>query len=206
MCSSLTSFPGFFRYHLPFFQSIASRFSSTFKSLRISKLQSRSTKPRSGQRLATEDVGVTLGSRIDGKGRFLNSGSLFPGTQYSSTSTRKDHISMALPREYPATRRDYYEEVEEIQQAPSTHWPTIPSSFTLTDKSTRLLGDPELGTPVLKDSTPKPPQSFRKQRGRFNQIRQWYLPRHSDRPRSGYWDILSVFRTGVKSSSTQQSL
>ncbi|KAL8676658.1 MAG: hypothetical protein Q9186_006842 [Xanthomendoza sp. 1 TL-2023] len=73
MCGCMPAFAGFFNYYLPLLRSFGSFFSSRVKGFSLLKLSSRpSSSESSSKRLTTKDIKVTLGSRIDGHGHFIN--------------------------------------------------------------------------------------------------------------------------------------
>ena len=76
MCSCLPAFAGFFGYHLPLIRSIIILLSSTFKGGRGLKTSSRSSDPSTCKILRTKDLRITLGSRVDGRGYFVNQASI----------------------------------------------------------------------------------------------------------------------------------
>lgn len=109
ICSSLLSFAGFFRYHLPLLRSIMSPFGSFGSKVRPSLLKpfSQSGDHSPSKKLFTKDKKVILGSRIDGKGRFLSTGSLFAKEDWQNktdSSTWPDHATKG-----EETHREYFE-------------------------------------------------------------------------------------------------
>lgn len=210
MCSCLTSFPGFFRYHLPLFKSIVSIFNSSFRSLRSSK-HSQSITPNSAQRLATSDVKVTLGSRVDGKGLFMNPESAFATERDPPLPPSIARGPSGLTYQPGPTRREYY---EDIAECPSLQYPpSIHDHSTQLSTSSCVLRDEELGVPTPSASQCEHSNFSRIQQSRFSRIGWWKRPRHSDGARTGYWEVMSFFRTGnvespiqSKSASEGQSL
>ena len=202
MCSCLTSFPGFFRYHLPLFKSIATLFTSTFKSLHLPKRPNQSTNSPNAERLATEEVRVTLGSRVDGRGRFLNSTNLFRADHQSLPLSEADPDPRPELDANPTTRRAYWEELKEAQQSinrPSTY---IQSDPTQTNISWSTSGDAELGlSPQPNPPSNLPDCSIVKQ-SVISRLKPRKLPWRSSEARVGYWNILSLFGTGSASSTT----
>ena len=196
MCSCLTSFPGFFRHHLPLLRSIACLLSSTFKGLHLSKYQTRSSKPSTIKRLATKDIGISLGSRIDGRGHFLNSATLFASDQQSSSQPESNLKSLTNAAEPSATRREYYEEMIEIQKPPMGQPPQPNYPPTQETPSYFPVGDAELGLTTRKASASEDRQSCEGNQGGSSKVGRWKMPWRSDAARTGYWDVLSIFRTG----------
>lgn len=199
MCSCLTSFPGFFRYHLPFFKSILSFVNSSFRSLHLAKAQNRSSDPsdtpssKSGntKRLAKQNVEVTLGSRVDGRGHFLNPASVFATEpDWLPLSEAARNSPMAADHAPDATHREYYEEMAEQQQSrvrnppsPHNHHPQGSRSRSTSD----TVAEVELPT---KERAPKTKLSSVSGSASWNKIHQ-----QSSTPRTGYWDLISFFRT-----------
>lgn len=209
MCSCLTSFPGFFRYHLPFFRSILSFLNSSFKSLHLSNPLHRSSepgktprsKPSSTERLATKDIKVTLGSRVDGRGRFFNPESVF-ATEPKWLPLSEIARNPAVPADNAtdATRREYYEEMAEQQQSrgrrsPSPHNQHTQGSYIRS--ASHAVG--EVGLPT-EGRAPKTKRSS------VGGSAWWKTHRQSNTPRTGYWDIMSFFRMDSAMSPGQSKM
>lgn len=198
MCSCLTSFPGFFRYHQPLFRSILSFFDSSFKSLRLSKPRNRSsypsntpsTKPDSTERLATKDIKVTLGSRVDGRGRFIDPGCVFATEPDWLPLSEVGHNSPVPADNAPdATHREYYEgmagqQQSRVRQFPSSHHHHTNDSRNQSES--HAVADFGLPTQVR---APERKQS------RVSGNAWWKMHRQSNTTLTGYWDIMSFFRT-----------
>lgn len=114
MCSCLPSFAGFFRYHLPLLRSIMSlfgSFGSKLRGLSLSKPFSQSGGSGASKKLFTKNIKVTLGSRIDGKGHFLNTGSVFAKEDHwqnlADSTAPPDHVI-----ERKETYREYFERLD----------------------------------------------------------------------------------------------
>lgn len=114
MCSCLPSFAGFFRYHLPLLRSIISlfgSFGSKLRGLSLSKPFSQSGGSGASKKLLTKDIKVTLGSRIDGKGHFLNTESVLAKEDnwrnLPDSTTSPDHVI-----ERNETYREYFERLD----------------------------------------------------------------------------------------------
>ena len=198
MCSCLTSFPGFFRYHLPLLRSIVSFLSSGFQSLHLSRSLNRSShssktpgsKSSSTKGRATKDIKVTLGSRVDGRGRFM--------TPASVLATNTNWLPLSeVPRDSPsladnvqeATHRQYYEEVAEDQQSRVRHPPSAHE-----EHSQEIFG------PHNGERAPKPkPHSA-------SGSAWWKQHRQSNTTRTGYWDLLSFLRSDTAMSSGQSKM
>ena len=190
-CSCLTSFPGFFRYHSPRIRSFVSVFSSSLKRLQYPSQQSRSSNAKpsssssSAKKLATKDVKVTLGSRIDGEGRFFTtdtSGSVFaPGEE-----------AWPLPRAvYSPTRRDEYEESPHFSQPTDQ----IPQSFYQGPSQDSSLDHP-VANESFGDKSQDPYRHWPPdQESREESRGGWRWWRRGDAGQTGYWDLMSIFRT-----------
>ena len=211
ICSCLTSFPGFFQYHLPTLRSIVTFFSSSFKSLHLSRSRNRSSDPSntSGskvdkhKRLATKDIKVTLGSQVDGRGRFLHPSSVFAAEpQWLPLSEVSRHSSTPPDN---ATHREYYEEMTESQRLHALHLPSPQSDLA-------LGGSYQIRSPTAADYGPHEQAPVPKVKPRGRKSSAWWKP--SQKPsaqaaghpngtssvRTGYWDIMSFFRTDDRSS------
>lgn len=199
MCSCLTSFPGFFRYHLPLFRSISSFVNFSFKGIHLLNPLNRSSDPSnstgsrssSGKRLATKDIKVTLGSRVDGRGRFLNPASVstaeadwLPLSEAArNSSTRTDTAS-------EATRREYYEEMAEKQWSRGGH--SLSPQNHHTQRSSSRNASHAVADFGLSTEEPVPET----RRSSVGGSAWWKYHRQSNTLRTGYWDIMSSFRTG----------
>lgn len=126
MCSCLPSFAGFFRYHLPLLRSIMSLFGSLSSKVRARSFRkpfSQSNGSDPPKKLFTKDIKVTLGSRVDGKGRFLSTGSVFAKEDHwqnltdSNTSPNNDPERKGTHREY-FERRIHDDDVENQSTQP----------------------------------------------------------------------------------------
>lgn len=196
-CSCLTCFPGFFRYHLPFFRSILSFVNSSFKSLHLSILLHRASNPSNTPvsksssigRLATKDVKVTLGSRVDGRGRFLNSTSVFATEpDWLPLSEVARNSSITTDNAPDATNREYYEGLAEQQRSRGRRSPSPHNNHTqgsYSQSGSQTVAEFELPT---KERESKTKQS------RVSASAWWTRNRQSNTLRTGYWDIMSFFR------------
>lgn len=123
ICSCLLSFVGFFRYHLPLLRSIMSlfgSFGSKKRGLRLLNPFSQSGGHSPSKKLSTKDIKVTLSSRIDGKGHFLSTGSLFVKEDWQGKADSTTELDNAT--EGKETHRDYFERWnrdEDIENQPS---------------------------------------------------------------------------------------
>lgn len=128
MCGCMPAFAGFFRYHLPLLRSIGSFFSSKAKSLKFLRLSGRSSRPSSSEsskRLATKDIKMTLGSQVDGHGRFMNPTSVFARDEDWARLGQIAHNPPSLARKGSATRREWHEGMAELKrQSLSSHPPS----------------------------------------------------------------------------------
>lgn len=111
ICSCLPSFAGFFRFHLPLLRSIMSlfgSFGSKVRGLSLPKPFSQSGRSDPSQKPSTKDIKVTLGSRIDGKGHFLGTGSVFTKEDHwqnpADSTTSLDHVNKRKE-----AHREYFE-------------------------------------------------------------------------------------------------
>ncbi|CAD6576229.1 MAG: hypothetical protein ASARMPREDX12_007798 [Alectoria sarmentosa] len=209
MCSCLTSFPGFFRYHLPFFRSILSFLNSSFKSLHLSNPLHRSSepgkiphsKPSSAERLATKDIKVTLGSRVDGRGRFFNPETVF-ATEPKWLPLSEIARNPAVPADNAtdATRREYYEEMAERQQSRGRRSPSPHNQHT---QGSYIQSAPHA---VGEDGLPTEGRAPKTKRGSVGGSAWWKAHRQSNTPRTGYWDIMSFFRMDSAISPGQSKM
>ena len=183
ICSCLTSFPGFFRYLMPLIRSIGYRLSSSLKSLHLTKLTLRSITPSSNEKLSTENMKITLGSRVDGKGHFLNPRSLFGTNQHSSNPTESNHDTSPPALKGQQTRRAHHEYMTESRWPQKYPGRSDDSHFAQTDASWATYGDAELGLPTRKSVK---------------------APSRSGRARRGYWNFLSIFDI-IAARSTKES-
>lgn len=208
MCSCLTSFPGFFRYHLPLLRSILSFFSSSFRSLHLSRplyrlsnpSDSPDSKPKSTKRLATKDIKVTLGSRVDGGGRFMEPASVFvTDTDWLPLPEVTHNSPTTIDNAPDATRRQYYEMAE--QQRSRDQHSSSPHSRHSQESSTR--GTSHLATDfgLLTNG-----QALKTKQSRVSGSAWWKIRRQSNTTRTGYWDIMSLFRTDMAMSSGQAKM
>ena len=165
---------------MPFIRSIGSRLSSTLKSLHLTKLTLRSTAPSSNEKLSTGNMKITLGSRVDGKGHFLNSRSLFGTTQQSSHVSEVDHGPSPSTLTGEQTRRAHHEFVAESRWPRKYPGTSDSTRFAQTDASWTTYG---LGLPTRKSVK---------------------ATSRSGRARKGYWNLLSIFDT-IAARSTRAS-
>lgn len=192
MCSCFPSFAGFVRHHLPLLRSIASLFTSIVHSLRHSRLFRGQTSRDSSMKLGTKDIQLTLGSKVDGQGRFMTStGS--PGNRNSSIEqTENDQFTPEPKANSAATRRDYLEGAAEAQHHPnlasSTRWSRAVDTHS-------PLPNPGLTAlplfPDIEQGTSRPTT--------------WWPHWRSREPTVGYWNTLSFFRSDNASRSSGRS-
>ncbi|KAI4123305.1 MAG: hypothetical protein LQ338_005330 [Usnochroma carphineum] len=126
MCGCMPAFAGLFRHYLPLLRLIGSFFSSRTRSLKFVKLSSRS-RPSSSERskrLATKDIKMTLGTQIDGQGRFMNRTSVLASDGDWVKLGQMAHIPPNLARKPSGTRREWHEGMAELKrQSLSSHPP-----------------------------------------------------------------------------------
>ena len=196
ICSCLTSFPGFFRYHLPLLRAISSFFSSSFRSLHLSRQLKPSSNPSntpgsnpsSTKRLVTKNIKLTLGSRIDGGGRFLGPASVFATDADWLPLPEATRNSPTTNDKAPdATHRAYYEMAEQ-QQSQDRYLPPHHNHHTQESCTQRAFH----AVPVIS-LTPKEQASSTTQSGASGSA-WWKRHRQLNTHRTGYWDILTLFR------------
>ena len=203
ICSCLTCFPGFFRYLMPLIRSMGSRLSSTLKSLHLTKFTLRSNAPSSNEKLGTGNMKITLGSRVDGKGHFLNPKSIFGTTQRSSDTYEVDHDPSPPALKGDQTRRAHHEYMAEARWAQKYPPASDDTRFAQTNASWATYQDAELGLPTrtsVLDDAPELVTTHVK----YNILRSLKVPSRSDHARKGYWNFLSIFDS-IATRSTKQS-
>ncbi|MCJ1376699.1 hypothetical protein MMC20_007944 [Loxospora ochrophaea] len=164
---------------------------------------SRSTNPSSAKRLATEDIKVTLGSRIDGKGHFMNPTSVFAMDPNRLPLSEAIHSPLTSVDEANATPRDHYEEIAEMQHAPARHLLSTGNPSFQSSTGDSPHEDAELGLVGQKLPPCEHLQASRSKPSRLGKLRGWIIPQKSETARTGYWDILSLFRTAGAKSTVQ---
>ena len=204
MCSCFTTFPGFFRHHLQLLRSVLSFLRFSFRSLHLSRQTDRSShrintsgiKSNSTKRVATEEIKVTLGSRVDGRGCFISLASVFPAdSDWLPLSQVTGDSNIHADDASEPTHREYYEEMIEeqrshIQYPPSSHCRHplqngIESASPTTIKESRL---PRIGR------APKKEQSW------------WKIHRQPESSRTSYGDVPSFIRKGTAKSFRQSKM
>ncbi|KAL8927609.1 MAG: hypothetical protein Q9172_001319 [Xanthocarpia lactea] len=124
MCGCMPAFAGFFNYYLPILRSFGSFFSSRVKGFKLSSRPSSSES--SSKRLATKDIHMTLGSRVDGQGHFLNPTSVFAREEDWLRLGEAAHDPPSLARKPSGTRREWHEGMAELKrQSLSSHPPMV---------------------------------------------------------------------------------
>lgn len=126
MVGCMPAFAGFFRHYLPLLRSIGSFFSSRTRSLKFLRLSGRSRPSSSGssKRLATKDIKMTLGTQVDGQGRFMNPTSVFARDEDWDRLGQLAHNPPGLARKPSGTRRQWHEGMAELKrQSLSAHPP-----------------------------------------------------------------------------------
>ncbi len=148
MCGCMPAFAGFFKYYLPILRSFGSFFSSRVKGFKLSSRPSSSES--SSKRLATKDIHMTLGSRVDGQGHFLNPTSVFAREEDRSKLGEAAHNPPSLARKPSGTRREWHEGMAELKrQSLSSHPPMVikkPAPQMLTRSLT--IHDEETAMPI----------------------------------------------------------
>ena len=192
MCSCFPSFPGFVRHHLPLLRTIASLFTSTLESLRQSRFFRGQTSRDSSTKLGTKDIQLTLGSKVDGQGHFMNSTRLPKDNNSSTQQTKNDQSTPEPKANSAATRREYLEGAAEAQ-----HHPGLASSTRWSHAADPHSSLPNHGLTAL----PSFPEI---ERGTSRQ-RRWWPHWRSGEPTVGYWNVLSFFRSDNASRSTGRS-
>ncbi|KAI4246966.1 MAG: hypothetical protein LQ352_006241 [Teloschistes flavicans] len=119
----------------------------SFNLLKLSSRPSSSEKPKSSKRLDTKDIKMTLGSRVDGQGRFVNVTSVFAREEDWLKLGQAAHNPPSLTRMPSATRREWYEQMTELKrQSLSSHPPTTSKSYMQTHVRKLPIQDEETGS------------------------------------------------------------
>ncbi|KAL8671757.1 MAG: hypothetical protein Q9168_003752 [Polycauliona sp. 1 TL-2023] len=151
MCGCMPALAGFFNYYLPSLRSVGSFFSSRVKGFSFLKISSRpSSSESASKRLATKDIHMTLGSKIDGQGRFLNPTSVFAREDGWMKPGGAIHNPPSLARKPSGTRREWHEGMAEMKRLSlSSHPPMMMVKPLAPQSRTRSLTihDEEMGTP-----------------------------------------------------------
>ena len=193
MCSCFISYPGFIRYHMAHLRSILSAVKSGFRRIGLPKSPNGLSAPSSTKGLAIEAVKVTLSSRIDARCPILHPASGFaaePDWHFLSETSRNSST-----RSDNATRREYYECLAEKQRSQALRSSSLQSDSVQEGSKQTIfpLGDDsELSTQeaVSKEKRESTGGSTSGNNSRYSNT----LP-------TGYWDIMSFFRTKTRSSS-----
>ncbi|KAM0803157.1 hypothetical protein BDR22DRAFT_89564 [Usnea florida] len=192
MCSCFISYPGFVRYHTPYLRSIFSAVNSGFKRVNLPNPHNGSSPPSKTKKLAIEDVKVTLGSRTYERSAILNPASVFAAEpDWFSLSGMSANSSTCSDN---ATRREYYEELVEKQRSQALHSPS-PQSENIQGSINQTL------SPLCADSGPTKEAVSKAERGSVGGSAWGNNSRHSNTLPTGYWHIMSLFRTKNRSSS-----
>ncbi|KAL8992215.1 MAG: hypothetical protein Q9169_007276 [Polycauliona sp. 2 TL-2023] len=150
MCSCMPALAGFFNHYLPMLRSVGSFFSSRVKGFSLLKFSSRpSSSESSSKRLATKDIHMTLGSRVDGQGHFLNPTSVFASEEDWSKLGEVAHNPPSLARKPSGTRREWHEDMAELKRLSlSSHPPLMVARPSVQSRTRSLtIHDEETGTP-----------------------------------------------------------
>ena len=178
---------------MPYLRSILSVVKSGFRRIDLPKPPNGPSAPSSTKRLAIEAVNVTLSSRIDVRGPVLHPGSGFAAepdwlllSEISrNSSTRSDN----------ATRREYYECLAEKQRSQALH-----SSYLQSDSVQE--GSKQTIFPLRDDSELSTQGAVSKVKRDSTGGSTWgNNSRYSNTLPTRYWDIMSFFRTKIRSSS-----
>ncbi len=174
MCGCVTTFPGFFHYHLPHIRSSISLIKSGFSYIHLprSKRSHSSNSSRDGAKiLITKDIELTLGSRIDGKGIFIS-----PNRHSFAVVGGEDQQFLSASASFNGT---WQNQPAVGQQSPKCDADTLLRG----EAGASSTRDDNCGQPDRAGSTVKGPC-----RGQPRPLRWW------ERPFSGYWDILPLSR------------
>lgn len=190
MCSCLISFPGFIRYHLPLLRSILPFFGSSFRAPHLFKQLNRSS--HSGSTPGSISKSTKLGSRINGRGRSMIPGSIFatdadllPLSNLTRNSTTYADSAKI------ATRREYYERLAEEQHSRVRRPPSLHDHHSqrsrIRDPSHAVI---EVG--LLERGGASRTKHDSDSGSAWRKIRRQPNP-----TRTGYWDVLSLFRSNA---------
>ncbi|KAL8816421.1 MAG: hypothetical protein Q9223_004561 [Gallowayella weberi] len=162
MCGCMPAFAGFFNYYLPLLRSFGSFLSSRVKGFSLLKLSSRhSSSENSSKRLATKDIKMTLGSRVNGQGHFINPTSVFAREEDWLKLGELAHNPPSVVRKPSATRREWHEGMAELKrQSLYSHPPSMmmkPSPHTTTASLPIHLE--EVGAEIFEIPSSKTPRS-----------------------------------------------
>ncbi|KAL8836410.1 MAG: hypothetical protein Q9176_006349 [Flavoplaca citrina] len=152
MCGCMPALAGFFNYYLPMLRSVGSFFSSRVKGFSLLKLSSRpSSSDSSSKKLATKDIHMTLGSKVDGQGRFLNPTSVFAREEDWLKLGELAHNPPGLARKPSGTRREQIEGLAELKRQSLSSHPPMMIVKPLAQSRTRSLTvhDEEMGTSIF---------------------------------------------------------
>ncbi|KAL8698364.1 MAG: hypothetical protein Q9201_006621 [Fulgogasparrea decipioides] len=116
MCGCMPTSPGFFRHYLPLLRSLGSFFSSRAKGFSLLRPSTKPSSSKSSKRLATKDIKMTLGSQVDGQGRFINSTSVFAREEDWLELGQAAHNPSSFAQKPGGTRREWYEEMMELKR------------------------------------------------------------------------------------------
>ena len=146
ICGCMPAFASFSRYHLSPFDSLGSLFSLKSKNLTFPKLFSWSGGSDEPKKPATKDLRVTLGSGIDGKGHFLNPGSVF-GKEDDWMKLGGVQFPKTTHGESKGTRREWHEEMAEARWRSALRPHTMNMHSSETHIRSSYPKDLELGLP-----------------------------------------------------------
>ncbi|KAL9119580.1 MAG: hypothetical protein Q9187_003867 [Circinaria calcarea] len=146
ICGCMPAFASFSRYHLPSFDFFRSLFSWKNKTHTLPKLFSWSSGSEQSKKPATKDLRVTLGSRIDGKGHFINSASVF-GKEDDWMKLGDVQFPKTTYDESNGTRREWHEEAAEAQRQLASRPHRINKHASETHIRSSYPQDLEMGLP-----------------------------------------------------------
>ena len=176
-------------------------FNSSLRSLRLVKPKSPSNRYSNANNLVTKDLKITLGSRVDGRGRFL--GSTMDSTMEQGPTPFSENVhSISAADVRSPTHRELYEESE--HRIPPSDWPlhAVAESQARSSDGDRCHEDPELG---LSTQLSSQHQSSLNQERPSDQA-GWRKALSKLTPhRAGYWDMLSIFRSDGGKSVPQST-
>ena len=156
------------------------------------KSQSPSQNSSESKTLATRDLKITLGSQVDGMGRFLGS-TMASAMERDPLPFSGNVPGIPLPGDDNATRREHYEEIKEEQG--TTNWPLTSVDESPSQRTSGgSLEDIENGlVPASTDHCRPNPDRERS----CQSSHRARLFKRTRKDHTGYWDLLSIFRSGT---------
>ena len=208
MCSCFTTFPGFFRHHLPFLSSLLSFLRSSFRSLHLHRHTERSSDrintsgvKSSTKMIITKEIRVILGPSVDARGRFINPVRLVPTDPdwLSLVELTSDSHAHADNAPEP-THRDRFEEMIEEQRS---HMQYPPSSL---GRHPHRSGIESASHAATEPRLPNVGRAPKEKQSSTSGSAWWKIHRQSETSHTGYWDILSFIRTDTTKSACQSEI